>query len=146
MVRTGAVVYACLVILVVLWVFVAGAMPHTTHARLGGYDLSLETLTTSSAREKGLSGRDGLGLHEGMLFVFPKDDRYGFWMKDMKFPIDILWLDAGYTIVDTVQAVQPDSYPQVYTPRVSARYVVELPAGFFVEHSLKIGNTLEILK
>ena len=138
--------YACFVVLTILGVVVWGIMPHMTQARLGGFNLSLETVTEPQAQERGLSRRSGLGAHDGMLFVFPHDDYYSFWMKDMKFPIDILWLDANYTIVDSAQAVQPSSYPQTFAPRVPARYVVELPAGFFVEHSLKIGNILEILK
>ena len=54
---------------------------------------------TPEARQQGLSGRAGLGESEGMLFVFPKDGEYAFWMKDMRFSIDILWLSGNGTIV-----------------------------------------------
>ena len=79
-----------------------------------------------------------------MLFVFDRDDFHAFWMKDMNFPIDIIWLDDKYTIVDVWERADPSSYPEVRQPRARARFVVELSANFFREHHLKIGNVLEI--
>lgn len=115
-------------------------------ARLGGEVLVLEIADTDALRKQGLSGREGLKSNEGMFFVFPKDDAYGFWMKDMRFPIDIVWLDDGYRIVDMRERVQPESYPEVFRPNVSARYTVEFPSGFFAKHGLAKGMSLEILR
>lgn len=115
-------------------------------AMLGGVPISIEIVDTDALRERGLSGRPSLGLSSGMLFVFSNDDEHRFWMKDMLFPIDILWLDAEYRIVDVHQDVKPETYPETFTPKVKARYVLELPAGFFENNGLKMGNTLEILK
>ena len=113
---------------------------------LGGETLKLEIADTEILRGQGLSGHKPLGTNEGMLFIFPNDDRHQFWMKDMLFPIDIAWIDNEYRIVDVRERVDPSSYPEIFTPESNARYVLELPAGFFENHSLKIGNTLEILK
>lgn len=106
----------------------------------------LEVADTTLLRARGLSGHAPLGKGEGMIFVFSEDDTYGFWMKDMLFPIDIVWLDAEHRIVDVKKDALPASYPEVFTPARPARYVVEIPAGFFEEHHLKMGDTLEILK
>ena len=115
-------------------------------AVLGGETLSLEVADTPSLRQKGLSGHPPLGDHEGMLFVFPEEGLHSFWMKDMLFPIDIIWLDREYRIVDVWERADPKSYPQAVSPRLPARFVVELPAGFFQEHNLKVGNILEITR
>ncbi len=116
------------------------------HARLGGTTLLLEVLDTDASRGKGLSGRRSLPDGQGILFVFPQDGYYGFWMKDMHFPIDILWLDSAYRIVDVWERADSSSYPKIFTPIVPQRYVLELPAGFFTNHALKKGDALEILK
>src|SRR3989338_1806519 len=81
------------------------------------------------AGQQSLSGRSGLAEGEGMLFVFPQDGKYGFWMKDMRFSIDILWLNASGMVVYMAQNVSPDSFPKSFESDVPARYVLELPAG-----------------
>ncbi len=99
---------------------------------------------TPALREKGLSGRAGLAPDEGILFVFPADGQYGFWMKDMRFPIDILWLSGRGEILDMRKSVSPSTYPAVFTPAASARYVLELPAGFSEAYTVKIGDEVKL--
>ena len=79
-----------------------------------------------------------------MLFQFDADGQWGIWMKDMKFPIDILWADASGAIVYIVSDATPASYPTVFTPPLPARYVLELPAGYLAAHKLKVGDTLAL--
>ena len=95
-------------------------------------------------RSQGLSGREGLAADEGMLFVFPEDGVYGFWMKDMLFSIDMLWLDASGNIVHIEKRVAPETYPQSFSSTVPARYVLELPAGYSDEHNLSVGDNMEL--
>jgi len=100
---------------------------------------------TPALRERGLSSYTGLGPEEGMLFVFPQDGAYSFWMKDMLFPIDILWIDADGHIVHIERSVSPKSYPASFTPDSPARYVLEVPAGFSEEHGLTAGESTLVL-
>jgi hypothetical protein len=108
--------------------------------RLGGSTVRVTIADTPTSREQGLSSRTGLDPDEGMLFVFPVDGEYAFWMKDMLFAIDILWLNASGTIVYMEENVAPDTYPASYKPNVPARYVLELPAGWAKAHNLKTGD------
>lgn len=108
--------------------------------RVGGVIVSAEVASTAPAREKGLSGHRPLGEQEGMLFVFDKDDTYGFWMKDMQFAIDIIWIDAEGKIITIAKNVEPASYPEVFYPARPARYVLEVPAGFAQKRSLAEGG------
>ena len=79
---------------------------------------------------------------EGMLFVTEKDGDIPIWMKDMRIPIDIIWLDAKKKVVHVKRDVWPDNEPhEVYHTPVPARYVLELPAGNAKEHSIKPGVT-----
>lgn len=95
---------------------------------------------TPAAREKGLGGRAGLEPTQGMLFIFPEDGAYAFWMKDMQFSIDIIWFAADGMVVGMWQNVAPNTYPRAYAPDAPARYVLEVPAGFVASHQVKIGS------
>lgn len=93
-------------------------------------------------REKGLSGRANIPKDYGMLFVFPEDKKYGFWMKEMLVPIDMFWLDDKGQVVSILQDVATSSYPNVFYPTVPARYVLETVSGFAREHSIATGTPL----
>ncbi len=106
--------------------------------------INIEIADTDTKRVLGLSGRMSLAENSGLLFIFPKPQKVGIWMKDMNFPIDIVWIDAVHTIIDIKQAVSPDTFPTVFYPRTSAMYVLELNAGFIKKHNIKIGDTVVI--
>ncbi|MBI1974619.1 MAG: DUF192 domain-containing protein [Candidatus Zambryskibacteria bacterium] len=100
----------------------------------------VEVADTDAKRVQGLSGRDNLPEDSGMLFVFDKPGAYGFWMKDMKFSLDIAWLGQNKEILWIERAVSPDTYPQVfYSPR-DTLYVLEIPAGSFEKLGVDIGD------
>lgn len=104
--------------------------------------ITVDVAETELEREHGLSGREGLGENEGMLFVFQSDGMYAFWMKDMKFSIDMLWIAKNGEVVYVVPSVSPDTYPASFAPSKDARYVLELPAGWAASHGVKEGDTV----
>jgi len=108
----------------------------------GGVPLQIEYATTTEARERGLSGRASVPSNYGMLFVFARDDRYGFWMKDMVVPVDIFWLDAQKRVVSSALEVATSTFPTVFYPKIPARYVLETAAGFGRAHSIATGTPL----
>ncbi len=114
--------------------------PHVT-LHVGDGVFSAQVLKTDKELTKGLSGRTHLGADEAMLFVFGGDDKWSIWMKDMKFPIDIVWLDKNKKVVHIVKNVSPDSYPnESFAPTEDARYVVEFVAGTVDSRSITIGK------
>lgn len=92
-------------------------------------DMHFEVVTDPAAQEKGLGGRADIPHDYGMLFVFPKDDTYGFWMKDMLVPIDIIWLSDNGTILGIEDSVEPTTYPNVFYSPKPVQYVLETRAG-----------------
>jgi hypothetical protein len=78
-----------------------------------------------------------------MLFVFDKEGYYGFWMKEMNFPIDIAWLDKDKKITLIEKNVLPETYPQIFNPKSKNLYVLETKAGFFEKFGIKIGDFAE---
>lgn len=132
-------------ILAMVIVTVSQKVPAESRVFIGGQEIVVSIADTKVLREKGLSGHKNLKLNEGMLFMFPKPGNYGFWMKDMLFPVDVIWLDAHRKIIDVWERAEPVSYPKIVTPRAPAQFVLEVPAGFFNEHHLNVGDILEIL-
>jgi uncharacterized membrane protein (UPF0127 family) len=99
---------------------------------------------TDKLREQGLSGRSGLATNQVMLFIFSKPGNLGFWMKDMKFSIDILWLDSQYHVVSFEKNIAPNTYPKVFFPTQASQYVIELSAGTLAKLSIKEGDAVTV--
>lgn len=111
----------------------------TTELTINNIELTVEIAEKPEDKATGLSGRERLGEDHGMLFVFTRPDIYSFWMKDMKFPIDIIWIGDGKQIVDIHESVSPETYPESFRPKAPAQYVLEVEAGFIEEHGIKEG-------
>lgn len=126
---------------------VAGLKVQPTQAiSIAGTRLHIAIADTDAKREQGLSDITGLASDEGMLFVFPRDGVYSFWMKDMLFSIDLLWIDSTGRVVSIVPSASPATYPHAFTPNTLARYVLEVPAGFSVQHEIEVGSKLHIFQ
>ncbi|MBW3568736.1 DUF192 domain-containing protein [Candidatus Parcubacteria bacterium] len=104
--------------------------------------LALERVETNQARVKGLSDREGLPDNTGMLFVFEAPAEQCFWMKDMRFDIDIIWTNQAKQIIKIEKAVSPDSYPKSFCAE-DTKYVLEFDGGFAEEYGLKTGTRLK---
>lgn len=138
-------VLICLVVIfAALWAYKTyiGVSPPPAEAAFGGVSLTLDYATTPAAREKGLSGRASIPNRYGMLFVFPKDAYHGFWMKDMRIPLDIFWLDSNGHVVSFISDIATSTYQHVLYPVAPARYVLETAAGFARRHSIATGTPL----
>jgi len=110
---------------------------------LSDTEIMVTIADTPLLQSQGLSGRAKLDPQEGMLFIFNQPQLYKFWMKDMRFPIDIIWFDIDKKIISVNEYVEPGSYPRLFTPVTPAAFVLEVPRGFFMKHNLKIGDTIK---
>ncbi|MBF0387592.1 MAG: DUF192 domain-containing protein [Candidatus Omnitrophica bacterium] len=100
--------------------------------------------STEAERAQGLMWQDDLPDDQGMLFVFDVPGEYPFWMRNMKFPIDILWLDGEKRVVHMELSVPPcvkDPCP-VYAPQSKALYVLEIQSGQVDASGIHIGDKL----
>lgn len=104
--------------------------------------LDLEIATTDLQHKKGLSDRPSLAYNSGMLFVFERQGRQCFWMKDMRFDLDMIWLDSQKKIVKIERDVSPSTYPTSFCAD-SAQYVVELNGGMAQNLGLVNGQQLQ---
>jgi len=114
--------------------------------KIKGVTINVEIADTAAARERGLSGRASLGANQGMLFLFDEPDYYGFWMPDMKFNIDIVYIhdDKIVEIAENLPAPKVGEDPATYFPRNAAERVLEVNAGVVKANSWKMGDAVQI--
>jgi uncharacterized membrane protein (UPF0127 family) len=110
--------------------------------RIDGNSINAELATNATQQEKGLGGRSCIGANEGMLFVFKQPGFYPFWMKDMKFPIDIVWISSSHTVVTVKPDVSPSTYPKNFSNSEPAQYVLEVGTGQAQKLDLRNGATV----
>jgi hypothetical protein len=111
------------------------------------FSVTAELAVTAEARARGLMFREKIEEDQAMLFLFEDEDIHSFWMKNMRFPIDILWLDKEKTIVHLEVSVPPclrEPCPS-YAPATPAAYVLELRSGFAERHGLRESDRLEFI-
>lgn len=111
-------------------------------SRENSKQILVEFAETEQERERGLSDRESISDNFGLLFRFEEPGFYLFWMKDMNFPIDIVWLDSDYKIVDITEELDPKTYPNTVTSKEKAQFILELKAGFVKENTIKEGDFL----
>jgi uncharacterized membrane protein (UPF0127 family) len=97
---------------------------------------------TEQKRAQGLSGKAFLPPNTSMFFEFDIPGIHGIWMKDMKFPIDIIWLDKNKKIVNLISNADPSSYPHVFYPPKDSLYILETRAGLIRERGLQLGDEI----
>lgn len=149
------IVYVVLIIaLILLVVFKSGGnllgfLPsfgsHST-AEINGKKFNLLIAKSESERQKGLSGRKSLDANQGMIFIFDHPDRYGFWMKDMLFPIDIIYInnDKVVYVVKNAPAGGQTQNLTIYRPDDAANYVLEVNAGTSDNLKIQNGTTVKL--
>jgi uncharacterized membrane protein (UPF0127 family) len=115
-----------------------------TTISVNGQSFKAEISDTNALQELGLSYRPSLPVNQVMLFVFPEPSTWGIWMKGMNFPLDILWLDANGTVVDLDQNVAASTYPNIFTPRSPATYVIEANVGWIAANNVALGTVVTI--
>ena len=151
--RTGYLRIGIAVLVLALVLMAAGywyvsyrtSVKDTTMPAVGTYAaFRYEIADTPAKQELGLGKRPTIEDNYGMMFVFPKADRYGFWMKDMLAPIDIIWLSDNGTVILIDHGVDPGTYPHVFYPPTPVKYVLETRAGYARDHGLEVDSKIAL--
>lgn len=116
------------------------------YAIVDNYKILVDIALTDKQVQDGLAIKNSLNENEGMLFFLGEPRKASFWMKNMKFPIDIIWLNENFSIVHIEHELQPCKSVfdcKSYTPNSEALYVLETIDGFAKKHALKIGDNIK---
>jgi uncharacterized membrane protein (UPF0127 family) len=118
-----------------------------------GYDAVLSTQNlsipvtiadTPEEQEIGLSYTSNLEQNTGKLFVFNTVGKYGFWMKNMFYAIDLVWIDKDFRIISIDKNITPESYPTIFYPPQDVQYVLEVNAGFSTANNLSVNQLMAL--
>ncbi len=133
---------------IIIFLVIFDAIFHNTHKQvevvLNGKTFVMDIADTPTKQEQGLSGHQPLADNVGMIFIFDKPGNYGFWMKDMLFPLDIIWVSDDFHIVHIEKNLAPETYPTIYYPGAPSKYVLEISAGGSDQNNIKIGDLVKI--
>lgn len=100
-----------------------------------------EVADTSNQQQQGLGGRPCILPNQAMLFEFAKPSHYSFWMKDMKFPIDIIWIGPDHKVAGLEVDVKPSTYPDRFVNKDRlAQYVLEIQANRSKDLNIRLGT------
>ena len=110
--------------------------------KFGEKNLTVEIADTPHKQSLGLSNREFLDKNRGMLFVFRQPLIPAFWMKDMKFQLDIIWVDENSTITEITKNISPDTFPETFTSSSPIKYVLEVSAGWSDKNKIKVGDKM----
>ncbi len=102
--------------------------------------INLEVADTPEKRATGLSGRPSLEPRTGMLFIYESPAQPGFWMKDMQFPLDIIWINEAKEVADIDANISPDTYPESFKPSAPIIYVLEINGGEAESLNVEVGQ------
>lgn len=138
-----------ILLLVIITVFCLGCQVEKMEKKQACFDNNCYTVEIASnpfQQAQGLMDRESLGEKEGMLFVYNQEGDRQFWMKNMNFPLDIIWLDNNQEIIDFKKNIPPCEKNPCSTYQIDkkAQYVLELPADSIKKNNIKIGDKLAI--
>ena len=125
-----------------------GARPAVS---VGGAAFDVEIAFTPDDRMRGLSGRDGLAAGAGMLFVFENGRASSFWMRDMRFALDFVWIGDGCEVIEIHADVPaPPAGTDVgllptYSSEAPARYNLEINAGEAAKRGVEVGDAVKFI-
>jgi hypothetical protein len=144
--RNPFLILGIFIILIIVIIKIDYFNSQLPRAEINGHSFSLYLAKTSQDQAVGLAKFNKIDKNQGMLFIFSKPDYYSFWMKNMKFPIDIIFINKNI-IVDIFQNVPSqknnDNLP-IYTTKNKADKVLELNSGITSEYKIKIGSEVKI--
>ena len=136
-------ILAIFLIAVFVYFFKRPIYPKDIGIIINGNDYFLEIAQNNKQRKIGLSKRNEICSNCGMLFVFDKEEKHSFWMKDTYVPLDMIWFNSDNQIVKIITSAAPNS-ETIYQNENPAKYVIELNANESLKLGLKIGDTIPL--
>ena len=109
--------------------------------------IAVEVADTDAARARGLMFRDVVADDAGLLLQMERPGYHAIWMKNVRIPLDILWLDPHGRIVWMVDSAPPcrEEPCPIYTPEARSVFVLEVPGGVARRHGAAVGGSVTLL-
>ena len=140
--KTALALKSLLSILLVIFIIFVAFFRQQPILKINHSEYYLDQAKQLSVQEKGLGGKSSLASNKGMLYTFNQPGKQCFWMKDMKFSLDIIWLTSDKQVDYISQNVSPQAYPDIYCTNIASKYVIEMNAGTVEKESIHSGQYL----
>ncbi len=134
------IVFIVIVVAFIILVQQSGEEHAVAKIIINNSEIEVELADTQEKRIQGLSGREFLDEDKGMFFIFDEVGEYSFWMKDMNFSIDIIWIGEDLEIVGIEENISPESFPRSFLPPMPIKYVLETNVGWAEKNNIQIGD------
>lgn len=115
---------------------------------IDGTPINVALSTTTAEIDQGLQNRPTLATNDGMLFIFNSAKIYQFWMPNMSFSLDMIWIGSDMKVVDISRDAPPlpdPTKPVWFRPSSPAQYVLEVNANYAAEHNINIGDSVQFV-
>lgn len=138
----GAVVVLFIGLLIITFVM----SKQTKQVTVNDKSFNVKIAKTEKDRQIGLSKTDKITENQGMLFIFEKADYHSFWMKDMEFPIDIIYIKDNKvtTVIENAIPGDREENLEIYQPDEASDKVLEVSAGSAKKYNIKKGTLIKI--
>lgn len=137
-------IFLCAAVFFPLFIYAADSFQEI---RIKNISLKTEIADTPFKRQQGLMNRETLADNTGMLFIFKEEGRYSFWMKNMRFALDIIWINEQKKIVELSENIPPcwAADCPIFQPQEKIKYTLEVTSGFIDKNKIKVGDYLEVI-
>ena len=144
-------IYFFVIILIVLagilYIIFNNKRENTSKVIINNNLIKIELAYSDKDKFKGLGGREFLEPNQGMLFVYEYENKPGFVMRDMNFPLDFIWIKNN-RVVDISKniPIEPNKRDlTVYYPKTNINYVLEVNAGYADKNNIRVGDLVDII-
>lgn len=142
--RVKGLVLGLVLILVGFFIIWRGQTVNEPRVKIGNSTILVEIAKTPEEINQGLSGKQAILPNQGMLFIFEDSVTPAFWMKDMLFALDFVWITEDLKILAITPSIGVDSYPFTFSPPSPIKYVLEVNAGISADRGWLPGDTVEL--
>lgn len=141
---TVLLIIVTIILLIKFFVLKSNSSDGLSKIKINDHEILVEIADTPDKRAQGLSGRKNLPPNQGMLFVFEAPGRHRFWMKEMLFPLDFIWLKEN-RVVEVTANVKLEDYqpPKTLVPQFPVDHVLEVSSGTIEKLKIKIGDSVQ---
>lgn len=132
--------------LILVCLMVTACQAETPWVEVHGQRFTVEIADDDASRARGLMFRDHLPADHGMLFIWRQEAPRAFWMRNTRIPLDIIYLNRDFVVVDIAHNARPCRTPPCpsYPSARPAQYVLEINGGLSAELGLTIGDTIHV--
>ena len=144
--KNKIIFFSLFILLIAVFFFISQTEKEIKSVCINEKCFSVEIADENYEKVLGLSNRDSLNENQAMLFIFKEETIPNFWMKDMKFPIDIIWIDENLEISEISKNLKPceEDFCPTFKPKEKIKYVLEINAGLSEEFNFEVGDEVKL--